>query len=273
MAVLKKKHKNSFTVIDNGVFGSNLSLKARGLLCTMLSLPDGWNFSEKGLQAILPADGQCSVRSAVKELEEGGWLTRERLCDDKGKIVEWVWTFSDYQAQAQKPQEDSADPHRENPDLENPNLDSPSLGNPRQLNTKEAITKEESKKESNTEEPREAAEQKLRYGEFANVLLTDSELARLKKDYPRDWSQRIERLSSYKESTGKRYRSDYATIRGWAQRDAKRAAGSAPASAPKLAAAPAVGSGKSAVPAVEEVMERYAATREEAERMIRYGLW
>lgn len=52
MAVLRKAHKSNFTVIDNQVFKSNLSLKARGLLCTMLSLPDNWEFSEKGLQMI-----------------------------------------------------------------------------------------------------------------------------------------------------------------------------------------------------------------------------
>lgn len=62
MAVLRKAQKSNFTVIDNQVFKSNLSLKARGLLCTMLSLPDNWKFSEKGLQMILPADGQTSVR-------------------------------------------------------------------------------------------------------------------------------------------------------------------------------------------------------------------
>ena len=72
MAVLRKAHKSNFTVIDNQVFKSNLSLKARGLLSTMLSLPDNWNFSTAGLTSILPSDGESIIRSAIKELEANG---------------------------------------------------------------------------------------------------------------------------------------------------------------------------------------------------------
>lgn len=57
-----------------------------------------------------------------------------------------------------------------------------------------------------------------KYGEYANVLLTDDELDKLKKEYP-DWEERIERLSSYVASTGKSYKSHYATIRNWARKD------------------------------------------------------
>lgn len=59
---------------------------------------------------------------------------------------------------------------------------------------------------------------KHKYGEYSNVLLTDEELDKLKSDYP-DWEERIERLSSYVASTGKSYKSDYATIRNWARKD------------------------------------------------------
>ena len=57
-----------------------------------------------------------------------------------------------------------------------------------------------------------------RYGEYKNVLLTDEELDKLKEEYP-DWEERIERLSSYVASTGKTYKSHYATIRNWARKD------------------------------------------------------
>jgi hypothetical protein len=60
---------------------------------------------------------------------------------------------------------------------------------------------------------------KHKYGEYNNVLLTDEELEKLKADFP-DWEERIERLSSYVASTGKRYKSHYATIRNWAKKDA-----------------------------------------------------
>lgn len=61
---------------------------------------------------------------------------------------------------------------------------------------------------------------KHKYGEYCNVLLTDDELDKLKTEYP-DWYARIERLSSYVASTGKTYKSHYATIRNWARKDAE----------------------------------------------------
>lgn len=62
---------------------------------------------------------------------------------------------------------------------------------------------------------------KHRYGEYNNVLLTDDELEKLKKEYS-DYAERIERLSSYVASTGKPYKSHYATIRNWARKDAEK---------------------------------------------------
>lgn len=59
---------------------------------------------------------------------------------------------------------------------------------------------------------------KHKYGEYNNVLLTDDELGKIKKDFP-DWETRIERLSGYIASTGKAYKSHYATIRNWARKD------------------------------------------------------
>lgn len=59
---------------------------------------------------------------------------------------------------------------------------------------------------------------KHKYGEYNNVLLTDEELERLKSEY-QDWEERVERLSAYVESTGKSYKSHYATIRCWARKD------------------------------------------------------
>ena len=59
---------------------------------------------------------------------------------------------------------------------------------------------------------------KHKHGEYNNVLLTDDELEKLQKEYP-DYSERIDRLSSYIASTGKAYKSHYATIRNWARKD------------------------------------------------------
>jgi hypothetical protein len=59
---------------------------------------------------------------------------------------------------------------------------------------------------------------KHKYGEYKNVLLSDDELEKLKTEFL-DWEDRIERLSSYVASTGKSYKSHYATIRNWARKD------------------------------------------------------
>lgn len=222
MAVLRKAYKSNFTVIDNQVFKSNLSLKARGLLSTMLSLPDNWHFTERGLSSILPKDGRDSVRSTIKELEEEGFLSRERICDEQGKVTEWLWTFYDY-PQSSK----SENPRLENPTLDNPTLENPRLDTPTQLNTKEANTNGESKKGASTDgyatAPAKATpEKKGTYGCYGNVKLTDTDLSKLKAEFPADWQERIDRLSTYMDGSGKSYKNHLVTIRNWARRDAER---------------------------------------------------
>lgn len=69
--------------------------------------------------------------------------------------------------------------------------------------------------------PKKSKPVKHKYGEYNNVLLTDDELQKLKTEYS-DWEERIERLSSYVASTGKSYKSHYATIRNWARKDADK---------------------------------------------------
>lgn len=195
MAFLRKEHKENYTCISNDVFRSDLSLKARGMLCTMLSLPDDWEFSENGLQAILK-DGQTSVRSAIKELETAGFLSRTRERDESGRMGRCIWTVSDY------------------PRFENPSLDRSNLDYEPQLNTKEQSTERLSTKRESTKR-----ETRHKFGEYENVLLSDSDMRKLKEEFPTDWEERIERLSSYMESKGKTYKNHLATIRNWARRD------------------------------------------------------
>lgn len=62
-----------------------------------------------------------------------------------------------------------------------------------------------------------------KYGEYGNVLLSDSDLEKLKEEFPFDWEDRIENLSAYIASTGKSYKNHLATIRNWARKDSKQA--------------------------------------------------
>ena len=147
MAILRKRVSGNFTVIDNGIFrDGELSMKARGLLCTMLSLPDSWEFSERGLGALFP-DGQCSLRTAIRELTELGYLTRERVRDG-GRIVGWEWTVSDHREFTSKTETEDDEPADEDgsPELdflnsENSNSENSNSENQHQLNTKGSKTK------------------------------------------------------------------------------------------------------------------------------------
>lgn len=69
---------------------------------------------------------------------------------------------------------------------------------------------------------REHREPRHKYGEYSNVLLSDSDLAKLKSEFPTDWEKRIENLSSYMESKGKTYKNHLATIRNWARQDKEK---------------------------------------------------
>lgn len=62
-----------------------------------------------------------------------------------------------------------------------------------------------------------------KYGMYSNVLLTDEDYEKLQKEFPHDYSDRIDRLSEYLESTGKKYKNHLATIRAWARKDKPQA--------------------------------------------------
>ena len=76
MAVLKNRTQKNFTIISNSILrDKELSMKDRGVLCTICSLPDGWEFSIAGLSAIVP-DGTDSIRGSIIKLEKLGYLVR-----------------------------------------------------------------------------------------------------------------------------------------------------------------------------------------------------
>ena len=94
MAILRKEKRGNFTVIDNAIFkDKELSYKAKGLLCTMLSVPDWWNFSIAGLTE-LSSDGESAVRSALAELKEAGYFRREQVREN-GKITKIEYVVSE----------------------------------------------------------------------------------------------------------------------------------------------------------------------------------
>lgn len=94
MAVLRKEKRSEYTVIDNAIFkDKSLSMKAKGLLCQMLSLPNNWNYSIAGLTTLVN-DGESAVRAALKELEEAGYFRREQVRKN-GKIAKIEYVISE----------------------------------------------------------------------------------------------------------------------------------------------------------------------------------
>ena len=90
-----------------------------------------------------------------------------------------------------------------------------------QNNTNNYITPSKDKNTKNNKE-RGAREERHRYGQYGNVLLTDKEVETLKREFPDDWQARIERVSEYQASSGKSYKNYLATIRNWARRDKEK---------------------------------------------------
>lgn len=136
MAVIRINKTADYTVISNTHFREKeMSLKGKGLLSLMLSLPDNWDYSIAGL-VTLSKDGKDSVMNALAELEEFGYLRRTQTTDERGRFDGYDYDIYE------KPITDK--PQQEKPYAENPNTE-----NPPQLNTNKSIIKEPITKKSN----------------------------------------------------------------------------------------------------------------------------
>ena len=94
MPKLKKKLTGNFTIINNTVLrDKRMGCTERGAYVTLVSMADDWNFSIRGLAAIMP-DGVTKISAALKKLEKLGYLRRERIFEN-GKIKDWVYYIYD----------------------------------------------------------------------------------------------------------------------------------------------------------------------------------
>ena len=146
MAVFRIEKTRDYTVMSNHhLRNTNLSLKAKGLLSLMLSLPEEWDYTTKGLARICK-DGVDSICAGVRELEEQGYVIRERVRNPNGQLGSIEYTILE---QPRPPEREK--PERENPVLDNPEQALPVLGEPGQGNTAQLNTKESSKQKSKKE--------------------------------------------------------------------------------------------------------------------------
>ena len=146
MAVFRIEKTRDYTVMSNHhLRNTNLSLKAKGLLSLMLSLPEEWDYTTKGLARICK-DGVDSICAGVRELEEQGYVIRERVRNPNGQLGSIEYTILE---QPRPPEREK--PERENPVLENPEQASPVLEEPEQENPAQLNTKGSSNQISNTD--------------------------------------------------------------------------------------------------------------------------
>ena len=131
MAVFRIAKTRDYTVMSNHhLRNTDLSLKAKGLLSLMLSLPEEWDYTTKGLARICK-DGVDSICAGVRELEDHGYVVRERVRNANGQLGAIEYTILE---QPRPPEPKREKPKRENPVQANPVLDNPVLGKPEQEN-------------------------------------------------------------------------------------------------------------------------------------------
>ena len=134
VSVIRVNKTKNYTVLSNYHFKEKgMSLKAKGLLSLMLSLPDDWNYSVSGLVK-LSKDGKDSVMSALSELEKFGYLIRTRVQNEKGQFSGVEYYIYE------QPQGDN--PMAENPISGKEEAEKPPAGIPQQLNTNKLNNKE-----------------------------------------------------------------------------------------------------------------------------------
>ena len=163
MAVFRVERNTGYTVMSNHhLRNKELSLKAKGLLSQMLSLPEDWDYTLAGLSHI-NREKIDAIREAVKELEKAGYIVRSRERDEKGRLRGADYVIYE-QPQPREPEAATSvgqppildlpaleNPTLENPTQENPTLEKPTQENPMQLNKEIQRTNLSKKEKSNTD--------------------------------------------------------------------------------------------------------------------------
>ena len=151
MAVFRVEKNKGYTVMSNHhLRNKELSLKAKGLLSQMLSLPEDWDYTLAGL-SLINRESIDAIRTAVWELEKAGYITRRQGRDEKGKMTAIEYTIYE---QPQPPALDCPvleNPTTDKPILENPTPDNPTSENPTQLNKEIQKTNLPNKEKLNTD--------------------------------------------------------------------------------------------------------------------------
>ena len=148
MAVFRIERTRDYTVMSNHhLRDKGLSLKSKGLLSMMLSLPEDWNYTTRGLAKICK-EGVDAIGGALRELEAAGYIVRHQMRDRQGRISDTEYVIYE-QPQPKAP--DTPQPDTASPDTENPYLDSPDTEKPAELNIEKSKTQKSNTQGSSTD--------------------------------------------------------------------------------------------------------------------------
>ncbi len=178
MAVFRIDKTRDYTVMSNcHLRDKRLSLKAKGLLSQMLSLPEDWDYTLTGL-SLINRESKDAIRSAVNELEKAGYIERRQTTDERGKFSVNEYIIHETPAQ---PLLDY--PLSENPTTENPTTENPSPENPTQLNTNRQNKEIQNTDQSNTHSFLPSAENALTEGRTDGAALRKEIREQIEYDY------------------------------------------------------------------------------------------
>ena len=148
MAVFRIERTRDYTVMSNHHLRDKaLSLKSKGLLSMMLSLPEDWNYTTRGLAKICK-EGVDAIGGALRELESAGYIVRHQMRDRQGRICDTEYVIYE-QPQPKAP--DTPQPDTASPDTENPYLDDPDTEKPAELNIEKSQTQKQTTDVSSTD--------------------------------------------------------------------------------------------------------------------------
>lgn len=195
MAVFRIEKNKNYTVMSNHhLRNATLSLKAKGLLSQILSLPENWDYTLAGLSRI-NRESVDAIRTAVQELERAGYVTRSRERKENGQLGGTEYVIRE------------EPPILDEPMLENPTQANPTLENPTQLNKEKAIKEKSITDLQNTESnpfPRvrekntegkgtESAQNMSAFEIYREIIHENIEYAHLRERYPYD-HERIDEI-------------------------------------------------------------------------------
>ena len=148
MAVFRIERTRDYTVMSNHhLRDKGLSLKSKGLLSMMLSLPEDWNYTTRGLAKICK-EGVDAIGGALRELESAGYIVRNQMRDRQGRISDTEYVIYE-QPQPKAP--DTPQPDTASPGTENPYLADPDTEKPAELNIEKSKTQKSNTQGSSTD--------------------------------------------------------------------------------------------------------------------------